>query len=171
MAGSGTCTICCKKSFAVHLHHVIPQSCGGTNLATVLLCGQCHTTLHSAANHILACVRRNKIIKKQFWNLVEDETRAQPLLTALVNALYQHSTTTVDTDHEFVLTVKFPTLLYQQLKLIQRELGATSLQQTLHLCVLQAAQNVLPPQPSSCGPEPKKITKRSRSTANDKIRS
>lgn len=39
----------CPSTEGIHQHHVVPQSCGGTNGPTVTLCGTHHSLIHTEA--------------------------------------------------------------------------------------------------------------------------
>jgi hypothetical protein len=42
----GQCASCGAAGDGVHEHHIVPKSCGGTNLPTVYLCVPCHGLVH-----------------------------------------------------------------------------------------------------------------------------
>ena len=130
---SAVCCICERKSAAIHWHHTVPVACGGRDSLQIPLCGGCHTSLHAAASHVVAQLRRSpqqRVVSKQFWYSVEEKQRAKPYLDTLVTALINHAPQPLHT-----VVVKIPTTLHQKLVQLQNDLGHRNITQTVAWCV------------------------------------
>lgn len=130
---SDPCTICLCKDSVMHSHHVVPQSRGGVDGPQIILCSTCHNVLHANAVFLCSQIRQNKRRDpKTFWKNGEDYDRAQPFLEVLVQALLKP---TSEGGREHLLSVTINTGLFERVKLLQLDIGATSLERTLLYCV------------------------------------
>jgi hypothetical protein len=82
-----SCAICTIRTSAIHWHHTIPQSLGGINSLQIPLCGNCHTTLHSKADALVAFKRGGKPPKQRYWDKIEHEHSADFWLNVLVQSM------------------------------------------------------------------------------------
>lgn len=71
----------CKVAEANHCHHVIPRANGGLNGPTVMLCGSCHTNLHSTAKAVLC----NSKKAKSYFSM-EQLINAQHYIRAIIES-------------------------------------------------------------------------------------
>jgi hypothetical protein len=129
------CIICGVRSAALHEHHVVPRSCGGSQGETIMICGQCHTTLH-AHGSFLASKRVGNRPAKQFWSNPDHERRAMPYLTKLVTALLASRDVDFDSSSRLrTLSLRMTEDMYRALKLLKMDIGASSLESALQFCV------------------------------------
>lgn len=132
------CTICTKLEPIMHSHHTVPRSRGGENSLQIQLCPTCHNLLHANALSIVAQIRRNgKGPGKTFFK-PEENDRAQPYLRILVEALVRPLTE----ERQHTLTTTVPTSLFEELKILQQEMGLSSMEKTLALCMQYTISNL-----------------------------
>jgi hypothetical protein len=128
------CTICLRSEIVMHSHHTVPQSRGGKDSKQIILCPTCHNSLHAQGVFMVAQIRRNKIrAPKRFWRSPEDEMRAAPYLEILVRALITPLPEGFERDHIVTTTVK--TSMFEDIKMLQLDLGKSSLEKTLDYCI------------------------------------
>jgi len=68
---------------------------------------------------------------KKFWRSPEEELRASKFLEILVKALLSP----ILTDREHLLSASVSTSVFEEFKLLQLDLGASSMEKTLHYCL------------------------------------
>ena len=128
------CTICLRHEIVMHSHHTVPQSRGGKDSLQIILCPTCHNALHAHGVFLVAQIRRNKIrAPKRFWKNAEDEQRAAPYIEILVRALITPLPEGFERDHIVTTTVK--TSMFEDIKMLQLDLGKSSLEKTLDYCI------------------------------------
>lgn len=134
------CKICLQHEAIMHSHHTVPQSRGGKDSLQIILCPTCHNSLHANGVFMVAQIRRNKIRKaKRFWKNSEDESRAQAYLEILVRALITPLPAGFERDHLVTTTVK--TSNFEDLKMLQLDLGQSSMEKTLNYCIAFTLQS------------------------------
>ncbi len=129
MADGGNCTICTEYFSVIHWHHTVPQSRGGKDSLQIPLCSSCHNILHANGVAIVARLRGSKRKIKSFWPDAGQEHRAQPYLAVLVRALMLPVADGYEAKHPIHLSVG--TELYELLKLLQADIGSSSLEKTV----------------------------------------
>lgn len=131
------CVACEKIEPIMHSHHTVPRSRGGEDSLQIPLCPTCHNSLHAHALFSVSQIRTNKIRKpKQFWPRPEQEVRVRPYLEILVKALLLPIPPGVERQHQVATSVS--TVTFEGLKLLQLDLGLSSLQKTLDYCIQSA---------------------------------
>lgn len=134
------CKICLQREAIMHSHHTVPQSRGGKDSLQIILCPTCHNSLHAHGVFLVAQIRRNKIrAPKSFWKSPEDEQRAQPYIEILVRALITPLPEGFERDHLVTTTVK--TSRFEDLKMLQLDLGKSSMEKTLAYCIAFTLQS------------------------------
>lgn len=131
------CSICGILTSAIHWHHTIPQSLGGTDSLQIPLCGNCHTTLHSKADAIVAYKRGGKEPKHRYWNKLEVEQKADPWLAVLVKAMLNPPKNQGE-KLTLMPNIKVNDEVKHQLGLLKETLkhkGITNMSQVLEYCV------------------------------------
>jgi hypothetical protein len=131
------CLICGDNSGVLHSHHTVPRSRGGEHSLQIPLCGTCHTQLHAHALFIVSKINNPKRNKKQpirkFWRSPEDEARAEKYLQILVQALILPIPDGLERKH--LVSFNASTVLFEQIKLLQLDLGFSSLEKTFEFCI------------------------------------
>ncbi len=129
------CMICFHKEAVMHSHHTIPRSRGGDDSLQIILCPDCHNTLHSNGVYVVSKINnpRRKRDAKQFWRNAEDEERAQPYLQILVKALLEPIPEGFTRQH--LLSVSVETPVFEDMKLLQADLGLPSMEETMLYCI------------------------------------
>lgn len=134
------CKICLHHEAIMHSHHTVPQSRGGKDSLQIILCPTCHNSLHAHGVFMVAQIRRNKIrAPKRFWKSPEDEQRAAPYIEILVRALITPLPDGFERDHLVTTTVK--TSKFEDLKMLQLDLGKSSMEKTLAYCIAFTLQS------------------------------
>jgi hypothetical protein len=131
----GTCTICTQYFSVLHWHHTVPQSRGGKDSLQIPLCSSCHNILHANAVALVARSRGSKPKTIQFWASSEQEKRAAPYLEILTKALLLPIAPGYEAQHPIHLTAD--TSLYEMIKLLQSDLGASSIEKTIRHAIMQ----------------------------------
>lgn len=131
------CKICGAVEVIMHSHHTVPQSRGGKNSLQIQLCPTCHNALHAHALALVARTRNRKIklLTKNFWRNSIEETNARPFLEVLVSALLMPIPADVIREHLLSTTVS--TELFEEMKLLQLDLGLSSMEKTIRYCFEQ----------------------------------
>lgn len=124
-----TCTICQLFFQIWHSHHTIPRSRGGEDSQQIPLCASCHNTLHANGVAVVARIKGSKKPVGSFWATPEQERRAKPYLEILVKALLLPVVEGYEAQHPLHFSVD--TEFYEQIKLLQQDLGATSIRNTI----------------------------------------
>lgn len=128
------CVICCKLEAVMHSHHTVPRSRGGEESLQISLCPTCHNSLHAHALFLVSQINKNKIRKpKQFWVTAEHEARAQQFLEILVRAILSPVLASADRQH--LLSASVGTSTFENVKLLQMDLGMSSMEKTLAYCI------------------------------------
>lgn len=133
---SGTCTICAEFFSVLHWHHTVPQSRGGKDSLQIPLCSSCHNILHANGVAVVARLRGSKKRVRQFWANADQARRADPYLKILVQALTLPIAEGYEAKHPIHMSVD--TELYEQIKLLQSDIGASSLQKAIHFSIQHA---------------------------------
>ena len=127
------CTICTKIEPIMHSHHTVPRSRGGENSLQIQLCPTCHNLLHANAVALVAQIRNNRTgTVKNFFVNPDDNSRAQPYLKILVIALIGTS----QEERRHTVTASIPTDIFFDLKILQQDLGLSSLEKTMEFCIV-----------------------------------
>ncbi len=129
----GNCTICTEYFSVLHWHHTVPQSRGGKDSLQIPLCSSCHTILHANAVALQARLKGSKKVVRRFWVDAEQERRAAPYLEILVKALMLPIAEGYTAQHPIHLSVD--TNFYELIKLLQSDLGVSSIQKTIHMSI------------------------------------
>lgn len=129
------CTVCFRKEAIMHSHHTIPRSRGGDDSLQIILCPTDHNSLHANAVFLISKIKNpaKKREAKQFWRTADDEERALPYLQILVQALLAPIPEGVTRQHLLSTSVETPT--FESLKMLQTELGLSSMQKALDYCI------------------------------------
>ncbi len=127
------CLICKVSESVMHRHHTTPRCRGGENSPQVDLCSSCHNILHSNAKHLVSCIKGNRKPSKTFWRDADEEIAAQPLVQLIVKAFITEPLGDPNLEHP--LTFNVPTSVLRDLKKLQSDLGASSMEKTLVYCV------------------------------------
>ncbi len=129
------CTICFRKESIMHSHHTIPRSRGGEDSLQIILCPTDHNAIHAHAVHMVSKIRnpRKQRELKQFWRSPDDEDRAQPYLQILVRSLIEPLPEGVTRQHLLSTSVETP--VFEDMKMLQTDLGLTSMEATLNYCI------------------------------------
>ncbi len=132
------CIICSQTGTVIHSHHVVPQSRGGQDSLQIALCPTCHNAIHANAVFLVSQIRRNVIRKsKKFWRSPEEELRASKFLEILVRALLSP----ILAERKHLLSTSVSTSVFEEFKLLQLDIGASSMEKTLHYCIQSALNN------------------------------
>ncbi len=132
--GGANCTICTEFFSIYHMHHTVPRSRGGENSLQIPLCSSCHNILHANGVYVVARIRRagkgkpNKA-GKRFWKTPQEEANAAPWLKILVQALMTPIAEGYEAQHP--IQMSFDTSLYEMVKLLKEDLGASSIEETI----------------------------------------
>lgn len=126
------CTICLQNFSVMHSHHTVPRSCGGENSLQIILCSNCHNVLHANGLAIAASIRSGKKIRKEYWPNSEQRSRAEPYLQILVRALLADAQ---DKQREHLVSTQVPTEVFEMMKLLKLDIGASSMEKTLEYCI------------------------------------
>lgn len=126
---SGHCTICEQFFSVLHWHHTVPQSRGGKDSLQIPLCSSCHNILHANAVSVVARVRGSKKPVRGYWATPKQEHNAKPYLEILTKALLLPIAPGYEAQHPIHLTAD--TSLYEMIKLLQADLGASSIEKTV----------------------------------------
>ena len=80
------CCVCGERdgSVSVHMHHVIPRSCGGERGPVVPLCAICHDAIHHAAS--LGITADDYADRTDRKAALRDRTAADALIGAIADA-------------------------------------------------------------------------------------
>ena len=133
---SGHCTICEQFFSVLHWHHTIPQSRGGKDSLQIPLCSSCHNILHANGVAVQARIRGSKKPVRQFWANDRQARLAEPYLQILVQALMLPIAEGYEAQHPIHLAVD-PSL-YEMIKLLQSDLGLSSIEKTIRHSIMQA---------------------------------
>lgn len=131
------CTICFRKEAIMHSHHTVPRARGGDDSQQIILCPTDHNALHANAVYLISKIRRPNVKRpsKFFWRSPEDEDRAQPYLEILVRALLAPIPRGVTRQH--LLSTSVDTPVFEDMKMLQADLGLSSMESTLAYCIAQ----------------------------------
>lgn len=133
----GISCIICFSQLNIQYHHTIPRSRGGEDSLQIPLCSNCHSSIHFNALSIVSKINnpKRKNNYKRFWASSEEEERVEPYLKILVKALVEPIPMELSRNH--VLTVSVPSILFDQFKLLQLDLGLSSQEKVLEYCINQ----------------------------------
>ena len=131
------CCICGEYVRAIHWHHTIPRSLGGTDSLQVPLDGDCHTNLHAKAEAVVAALRKHKPKSMgRFWSDPDIEQRAETWLRILVDAMLFPPVDERDL-HVLLPAISVDKQLRFELDVLKRDLpGITNLRQVLEYCII-----------------------------------
>lgn len=135
------CRICEDVSGVLHSHHTVPRSRGGEKSLQIMLCPNCHNSIHSNALSIVSGIRNPKRLKnnKRFWRNDVEEHRAEPFLKILVESLILPIPEELEREH--LLSINVSTTLFEQFKLLQLDTGLSSQDKVLTYCIQQTLIN------------------------------
>lgn len=117
----------------LHWHHTVPQALGGADSLQIPLCAQCHNQLHANADAVVARVRNNRQITRQYWRTPEEQVHAQPYLEILVTAML--NAPEADGSKMWMVSARLPDGLHKALHLFKIDSGLANLEQALLLCL------------------------------------
>lgn len=130
------CCICFEFTRAINWHHTVPQAVGGEDSLQIPLDADCHSTLHSKADAIVAyLVGNRKDPVGRYWDNEESEERAETWLRILVEALLEPP---ISSDDKKVRlgAPKVDMETRSELALLKQDLpGVTNLMQVLQYCI------------------------------------
>ena len=115
------CAICKNKTGSIDIHHIIPQSVGGTNMPTVPLCPTCHRSLHSL---IVQSMAKKPSQAKYFTD--EQMLKARPLAELAIVHI-RRARDDPDQNQTVTLSLKPQRRVVQLLHLLKADSGFTNM--------------------------------------------
>lgn len=123
------CSICGKgecDSEVIHIHHVVPQACGGKDGATVPLCSGHHNMIHVLAVKMATAIRNGKSVEF-FWPEGHGKANvAKYLVGEIVKYTLQSKT------KQYKVVIELDQLERDMLELLKQDHGVSSLKKAIY---------------------------------------
>lgn len=135
------CPICFKEKLLIEEHHEIPRASGGISGPTIMLCSECHKSIHLCARKILAH-KGSEIyeITKSFYN----KSLAKDLIKSIVvNSLRKLEGKIPDKELTYTVTLEFPGKIRRFLEILCKD-NKQSIKKFLENIILNYINNKFP---------------------------
>lgn len=134
------CAICYETPDVPHDHHPTLQSVGGRDDGTIILCSNCHNSVHREINRICALYRNGKGGANSVnWVKCRHPQEIQIATNVILQGV--KSVLTFDGSKNTLIGISVTPEVHQILRMLKDKTGSSNLPQVVIACIKYTAQH------------------------------